>query len=219
MDDNQNTANSQQNVNNTVDNAMKDFDISKLQSVGYDKVQELAAQFLASDDPEAHVIGQELKNIDPKIFELSPSEEELKKLHNMLIEQGKTKEDADMFGIHMLQLAVESTTQQIIGAMNEKSLKEWEELQGHSPNILQQMYLLDQTSRMLLKKSYDDIYDQSLKKAIDLATRLMDTKAKSTKLVENITDEQAKIIQTAFDNNQYEIAIQLIYNFSEENGK
>src|SRR5690606_6368471 len=114
MDDSQNSALNQKKIKRMVNNAMKDFDITKLQAVGYDKIQELASQYIASEDPEVHAFGQELKNIDPTIFELSPAEKELKNLHDILIQRGKTKNEADTIGITILQLAVDYTTRQII---------------------------------------------------------------------------------------------------------
>lgn len=207
-----NNDSSQTNVAQVVDDAMKNFDITKLQAVGYDQIQELAEKYLASEDPEVHALGQELKNIDPAVFQLTPAEESVKKLHDELMSKGKTKEEADMFGIQLLQLAVEKVTQQITGAMNERSYNEWMALQSHSPNVFQNMMLLDQTAKLLLRKSYDDLYEEALTNAVNMATNLLQAADESAKLVEGMTADQAKTIMTAFDNNQYEVAIQLIYD-------
>lgn len=215
--DNTKTKYTPQQVQTMVDDMMKDFDISKLQGIGYENIQKVAKEYIKSEDPEIHAVGQELKNIDPTIFELTQAESRVDEIHKTLTDKGKKKAEADMFGIQLLQLASESTMRQITSAMNEKSLNEWEALQAHSPNIIQQMYLLDQTSQMLLKKSFDDLYEESLNKAVDLALSILTEGEKSADLVKTLTKEQSETVMTAFNANQYEIAIQLIYGYVEEN--
>lgn len=217
MSANQNSSFSQSKISSIVDETLKDFDITKLQELGYEKIQKLADEYLASVNPEIKEIGQELKDIDPKIFQLTKAEEKLKKIHTELLKKGKTKLQADSFGIKILQIASESVTQQIIGAMNTKSYDEWQNLQGHGPNIFQQLYLLDETSKILLGKSFDELYEESLQKAVNLTLSLLKESESSLTLINGLTQEQAQNILTAFNANQYEIAIQLIFDFARDN--
>lgn len=204
-------------VSTLVEKMLKEFDITKMHAIGYDKLQEIATQYLASDNQELKEIGQELKDLDPKIFELSPAEEEIKQLHDILTKSGKSKDDADMFCLALLETAIKKATQDIISVMNADSLNEWQNLQSFDPNVLQQMYLLDETAKLLLGKNFDQLYDTALHSAVNVAVTLINEDKKNSKLVENLTEEQAKTIMTAFNSNQYETAIQLIYNFAEEN--
>ena len=210
---------SQDEIKQMVDDMMKDFDLTKLQAIGYDNIQKLADEYIKSEDPETHAFGQELRNIDPSIFELSPAEERLKQVHAEIMNKGKSKADADMVGIQILETAVESVTQDIVGAMNDKSYQEWEALQSHEPNIFQTMYLLDQTAQMLLKKTYDELYEEALNKAIDILVDLLQNTEESYNEIKDISEEDAKAIMTAFNANQYEIAIQLIYESAKKDGK
>lgn len=211
----QKTGYTKEEVDKLVNELSTKFDISRFQEVGYDEIQKLAEKYLASDDPELHAVGQELKFIDPKIFELSPAEQELKELHKTLTENGKSKKDADLFGLQVLQVASQKVIEKIVSAMNEESYNAWINLQGHSPNILQQTYLLDQTAQMLLNKSFDDLYEEAIKSTVKMSKNLMEAEKKATKLAANLTEEQAKVVRTAFDSNEYETAIQLIYNYAQ----
>jgi hypothetical protein len=81
--------------------------------------------------------------------------------------------------------------------------------------MFQQVYLLDQTAQMLLKKSFDELYEEAVKSGVDMAKNFMSADKKATELAQGLTEEQAKVVMTAFNSNQYETAIQLIYNYAE----
>lgn len=217
MTSTQNSTNTPQDIDALVEKMLKEFDITKMHEIGYDKLQEIANQYLQSDNPELKELGQELKDLDPKIFELSPSEEEVRQLCDILEKSGKTKDEAQRFGISLLELAIKKTTQDIVNAMSDESRNEWESLNAFSPNVLQQVYLLDETAKLLLGKSYDNLYDEALSMVVKIATSLLSEQQKVQSEISSLTEEQASTIKTAFNANQYELAIQLIFNFAQEN--
>lgn len=215
--DTQKTSLSQKEIDELIVKLSEKFDITQIQKLSFEDIQKVADKYLASDNPEFKEIGQELKTLDPKIFELSPAESSLQELHSIMMKLGKTKYQADRFGISVLKLASQATIQDIVSSMNEEAANQWTNLQMYNPNVLQQMYLLDETSKLLLKKSFDEIYELNLDKAVKMASNVLSHKKETTKTVESLTEDQANTVLAAFNANQYEIAIQLIYNFAKEN--
>lgn len=207
----------QPEIDALIEQLTKNFDITKIQNLSYNDIQKLADKYLTSEDQGFKEIGEELKTIDPKVFELSPAESALKQLHDIVIKLGKSKTEADKFGISILKVATESTVQEIIGAMSPESKDEWENLQSFEPNVLQQSYLLNETSKMLLNKTFDELYESNLDKAVKLAAMILTGKRDNSEIAKSLTEEQSKTVLTAFNANQYEIAIQLIYNFVQNN--
>lgn len=207
----------QPEIDALIERLTKNFDITKIQNLSYDDIQKLADKYLASEDPGFKEIGEELKTLDPKVFELSPAESSLKQLHDIVMKLGKTKAEADKFGISVLKVSIESTVQEIVSAMSEESKNEWENLQSFDPNALQQSFLLNETAKMLLNKTFDEIYEGNLEKAVKMAAMVLTGKRDNSELAKSLTDEQSKTVLTAFNANQYEIAIQLIYNFVQNN--
>lgn len=193
------------------------FDITQIQKLSYTDIQKVADKYLSSEDQDFKDIGQELKNIDPKVFDLSPAEALLQQLMDVLKKLGKSKYQSDRFAIAVLKIAIEATVQEIVSEMNEESANEWENLQAFNPNILQQTYLLDETSKLLLGKSFDQLYEENLDKSVKVAAQILTQKRDSSEMTKTLNEEQSEVVKTAFDSNQYEIAIQLIYNFVKEN--
>jgi hypothetical protein len=200
-----------------LDKALKDFDISQFNSIGYEQIQEVAKQYLSSPDPERQKLGKELQQLDRSIFELSPAEESIQRVNGYLEKTGKTEDQIATFSTQVLSRANQEAVSTITSAMSEETYREWETLNEYDPNVLQQLYLLNEAANMLLKKSYDDIYEEELKKSIDFAVTILSNAIDKAELASKLTPEQANSVMAAFNANKFEIAIQLIYNFVNEN--
>jgi len=211
------TNNTQNDPMQAIDKALENFDISQFHSLNYEQIQEVADQYLSSKDESQRKLGQELKEVDPSLFQLTPAEESTKRVREYLLKAGKTEEEADKFSTQILATANQETVGAIVGSMNANTYREWATLNEYSPNILQQLYLLNVTAKMLLKKSYDDIYEESLHRVVKFAISILSNSVENAKLASKLTPEQASSVMVAFNASKFEIAIQLIYKFVKEN--
>ncbi|WKZ31327.1 MAG: hypothetical protein QY318_00955 [Candidatus Dojkabacteria bacterium] len=198
--------------------SMQSIDFAQFLGMGYQKIIETADKLEQSGNPEKIAIAQELRQVDPSLFELSIGEQKIKELESMLVQAGVDEDVVKNMLFDLLRTANERMIARVIESMNPATKQAWDELQVHEPNPAQQIYLLDHTAASLMKMTLDDIYEEELENLTNLVAGIFDTQGKSIEKVSSLTPEQTQQVKDAFDKNDHELGIQLIYQFAGSNG-
>lgn len=196
---------------------VESLDISHLLSMGYKEAMDMATQFEESGDPDKIEAAKSIREIDPVIFELSPSENQLIELEKNLLGLGVKEDVIKNLMINMVKIGHQMMTEKIILSMNEETKAAWNNLLVHNPNPVQQVYLLDVVANQIIGTTLDDIYEKELTKLISYVEILLKSEQENYKLASKLTPEQATHIKMVFGQGNYEQAIQLIYQFVKEN--
>lgn len=194
------------------------LDMEEFYKMDYAKILSTADKLEQSGNPEKIAIAQELRQIDPAIFELNAAEAEVKVLEQELIGKGMPADIVMSMLFDMLKVANERMVQDIVASMSKETKAAWEELQTHDPNPAQQIYLLDFTATQLMNETLDDIYDRELRRLITYVRTIYEVQGKSIEKVSSLTPDQVTQVQQAFDQKDHELGIQLIYEFAAQNG-
>jgi hypothetical protein len=204
------------------DSELKDllaqFDFSKINSYTSQEITDFGNKLLLSNDQELKDVGNELLTIDPMVFELNAAEAMLKRLLSFLEKHDYPEEVRSKIALEIVQSSVDNAMGKVLAAMSEETHDKWVQLEAFSPNIFQKMLLLNDTAKMLLDTSIDELYQASMIKAIKLALSIFKNTEASTKLMMQLKPEQIANVKGAFDNSQYEMGIQLIFKYVDENG-
>lgn len=191
------------------------LDLSKVFLMTKEQADKYAQELESTGEPDKLELAETLRDLPEDFFELSKGESLLKEFGELLKAQKVDEEKITEILDTIIATATHHTMLKIEGLMNEEVKANWREVLSHSPNMYQLMILLDHISKELGNKTFDDMYDESVKSMIDqVSVMLIEGDRMMDNYLSKVPAEYLKEIEKLFDSGQYERAVVLIYQYA-----